>query len=46
MGSENTGKEIHMLKIGKIHEGFVLDHIKAGKSLSIIRMVLWHTKNS
>ena len=31
MGSENTGKEIHMLKIGKIHEGFVLDHIKAGK---------------
>ena len=35
MGSENTGKEIHMLKIGKIHEGFVLDHIKAGKSLSI-----------
>ena len=35
MGSENTGKEIHMLKIGTIHEGFVLDHIKAGKSLSI-----------
>ena len=24
-----------MLKIGRIHEGFVLDHIKAGKSLSI-----------
>lgn len=24
-----------MLKIGKIEEGFVLDHIKAGKSLSI-----------
>ena len=24
-----------MLKIGKIEEGFVLDHIKAGKSLSV-----------
>ena len=24
-----------MLKIGKIEEGFVLDHIQAGKSLSI-----------
>lgn len=24
-----------MLKIGKIEEGFVLDHIKAGKSMSI-----------
>ena len=26
---------IHMLNVGKIEEGFVLDHIKAGKSLSI-----------
>ena len=24
-----------MLNVGKIEEGFVLDHIKAGKSLSI-----------
>ena len=24
-----------MLNVGKIHEGFVLDHIKAGKSLSL-----------
>ena len=27
--------EITMLNVGKIEEGFVLDHIKAGKSLSI-----------
>lgn len=27
--------EIDMLNVGKIEEGFVLDHIKAGKSLSI-----------
>ena len=27
--------EIIMLNVGKIEEGFVLDHIKAGKSLSI-----------
>lgn len=26
-----------MLNVGKIEEGFVLDHIKAGKSLSIYR---------
>ncbi len=26
-----------MLNIGKIEEGFVLDHIKAGKSLSIYK---------
>ena len=26
---------IHMLNVGKIEEGFVLDHIAAGKSLSI-----------
>ncbi|MBQ4416598.1 MAG: aspartate carbamoyltransferase regulatory subunit, partial [Butyrivibrio sp.] len=24
-----------MLNVGKIEEGFVLDHIKAGKSMSI-----------
>ncbi len=28
---------IHMLNVGKIEEGFVLDHIAAGKSLSIYR---------
>ncbi len=28
---------IHMLNVGKIEEGFVLDHIKAGKSLSIYK---------
>ena len=27
--------EVYMLNVGKIEEGFVLDHIKAGKSLSI-----------
>ena len=26
-----------MLNVGKIEEGFVLDHIKAGKSLSIYK---------
>ena len=28
-------KESSMLNVGKIEEGFVLDHIKAGKSLSL-----------
>lgn len=28
-----------MLNVGKIEEGFVLDHIKAGKSLSIYHML-------
>ena len=30
-------KGIYMLNVGKIEEGFVLDHIKAGTSLSIYR---------
>ena len=30
-------KDRHMLNVGKIEEGFVLDHIKAGKSLEIGR---------
>ena len=29
------GMVLNMLNVGKIEEGFVLDHIKAGKSLSI-----------
>ena len=28
-----------MLNVGKIHEGFVLDHIKAGKSLSLYHLL-------
>lgn len=28
-----------MLNVGKIEEGFVLDHIKAGKSLSILSLI-------
>ena len=27
-----------MLNVGKIEEGFVLDHIKAGKSMSIYKI--------
>ena len=28
-----------MLNVGKIEEGFVLDHIKAGKSLAIYHLL-------
>lgn len=34
-----------MLKIGQIEEGFVLDHIKAGQSLSIYHHLQLDTKN-
>ena len=27
-----------MLNVGALHEGFVLDHIKAGKALSLIHI--------
>ena len=32
-----------MLNVGKIEEGFVLDHIKAGKSMSIYKRSEEHT---
>ena len=35
--SKFTEDKTYMLNIGKIEEGFVLDHIKAGKSMQIYR---------
>ena len=31
-----------MLNVGRIEEGFVLDHIKAGKSMTIYHLSLIH----
>mgnify|MGYP000758908406 CR=1 FL=1 len=35
-----------MLNVGKIEEGFVLDHIEAGKSLTIYHLCLLYTSPS